>query len=124
MLMRNKRPIKASDLGYDKGYDPYFKNFAMIIPSQAIKFEEQVEDPLGVPIYAGCPAKGDLCACTGRCKVIIGHTTDPERLATYRKQIKEYNDFWKGGGLQKLYGERKWDGEEITFITYRKQKPG
>lgn len=88
--------------------DSFMRNFGMIIPKQAYKIEERIEDPLGVPIYAGCPAAG-LCACTGRCRMIIGHTSDPERLATYREEIRKHNEFLKAGGMQKIYGHRTWD---------------
>jgi hypothetical protein len=103
----------------EQGKD-YLSNFGMFIPNEAFKFEDIVEDPLGAPIYADCPAKGELCACTGKCRVVIGHTTEPERLSAYRERIKKLNEFQKGG-MQNLYGERKWDGgSEIEFITNRK----
>lgn len=73
-----------------------FSNFAILIPTGPAERFEMVEDPLGVPIYADCPAKGEACACTGRCQIIIGHTTDPEKLASYRKDIRKYNEFVGG----------------------------
>lgn len=84
-------------------YD-YLKNFGMIIPTEAFERSEMVEDPRGAPILKGCQAIGG-CACTGRCKEIIGWTQDPKALAEHREYIKWYNK-----PVHIDYGERRWEG--------------
>lgn len=69
--------------------DQSLKNFGMLIPQQAWEPPKMVEDPNGAPIYRGCDAS--LCACTGRCKEIIGYSQDPEDLRNYRERIERYN---------------------------------
>ncbi len=71
------------------GSESPFKNFGMVIPQGPVEFPKMVEDPNGAPIYRGCNAK--VCACTGRCKEIIGYSQDPEDLLLYRELIEEYN---------------------------------
>lgn len=108
---------------FESGKPPeggFFQNFAIMIPSEAMHFPIQIEDPLGVPIYAGCGAEG-LCACTGRCRVIIGHTTDPIKMAAYRESIKKHNeDVGKFHTYRETYGGN-WEGDSIQFITNRKK---
>lgn len=100
------------------------ENFGMIIPKEAMRFEEMVEDPRGAPIYASCQANGGLCACTGACQVIIDYTKDPIKLSAHREYIARYNAFYKQGGMQQLYGKREWDSiKEITVVTNRKTPP-
>lgn len=69
-----------------------FKNWGMIIPHGAAKVEDIKEDERGAPIYAGCPAKGGLCACLGTCRKIIGWSKDPEDVAKYRASIKSQQE--------------------------------
>lgn len=75
--------------------DQLNKAFGMIIPKEPIKINEMVEDPRGAPIYAPCPAKGGLCACTGACRRIVEYTKDPVKLAAHRQDIANYNSFQK-----------------------------
>jgi len=84
--------------------EDFMKNFALIIPQEAFEVPEMVEDPRGAPILKGCDAIGG-CACTGRCKEVIGWTQDPEALAAHREYIKWYNT-----PVKIDYGERKWEG--------------
>jgi len=70
--------------------EDFMKNYGMIIPQGAFTVPEMVEDPRGAPIYKGCDA--ELCACTGRCKEIVGWSQDPEKLAAHRDYIKQYNE--------------------------------
>lgn len=70
------------------------KNFGMMIPTTAIDPFHKA-DPNGVPIYAECPSKGDLCACTGACQKILGYNTDPESVKAYHEQIEKLNELIK-----------------------------
>lgn len=68
--------------------------FGMIIPATTIDTFHK-PDPNGVPVYAGCPAKGDLCACMGVCRKIIGYKTDPESVKAYHERIEKSNELIK-----------------------------
>lgn len=70
----------------------FLKNYGMLIPLEATKIEEIKADPNGVPIYAGCPSNG-LCACTGKCKKIIGYNTDPDKIKAYHEDIERRNNY-------------------------------
>lgn len=85
--------------------DDFMKNFGMMIPLEPTKLEEYKEDPNGVPIYAECPANGDLCACTGACRKIIGYNTDPEKIQAYKAAIVSQNQ------LLKEYRERLFNNK-------------
>lgn len=77
--------------------DNYLKNYGIMIPKGVTSFESLCEkaDPNGVPIYADCPANGGLCACTGACRVIVGHDQDPIRVQAYRERVKMNNEALK-----------------------------
>ena len=72
----------------------YFKNGGMLIPHGAVDLGYKPGHN-GVPIYAQCPAKGDLCACTGACRKILGYNTDPESVNAYHAQIDKENELIK-----------------------------
>lgn len=65
------------------------KNFGMIIPTTAFDPYHK-PDPNGVPIYDKCQSEG-WCACTGKCRKIIGYNTDPECVKAYHEQIEKIN---------------------------------
>lgn len=85
--------------------DGFLKNFGMIIPKEPVKIEDAVPDPNGVPIYAKCPSSG-LCACTGRCRVIVGYDTDPEKVKAYHEDIAKQNEAMKE--YRKRLFNNKW----------------
>lgn len=71
--------------------DKRVKYWGMCIPQEPFSLEIK-PDPNGVPIYDKCPANGDLCACTGKCRRIIGYDTDPEKVAVYHEEVRQYNE--------------------------------
>lgn len=89
------------------------KNFGMMIPATSID-PYRKPDPNGVPIYAECPSKGDLCACTGACRKILGYDTDPEKIKEYHAAIEKQNSLPRNisQGLNTLNGDgtiRTWE---------------
>lgn len=91
--MTNDKDIQKDDDFKGDGKSKFPENFGMLIPMQAFHVPEMVEDPRGAPIYRGCGiAPGDWCACTGRCREVVGWSQDPAKLAIHREEIKKYND--------------------------------
>lgn len=97
--------------------DNYLKNFAMMIPLEPTKFEEDKPDPNGVPIYAGCPSDG-LCACTGACRKILGYDTDPEKVRLYHESIEIRNKIMKKWREDLFKGEFTRDTENIRVWKF------
>lgn len=74
--------------------DNFRNNYGMMIPLGFTEMEDIKADPNGVPIYAGCPANGP-CACTGKCKKIIGYDTNPDKIKAYYEDIERRNKLLK-----------------------------
>jgi hypothetical protein len=70
------------------------KNFGMMIPTNSCDPFHR-PDQNGVPVYDKCPAEGELCACTGKCRRITGYKTDPESVKKYHEQIEALNKLTK-----------------------------
>ncbi len=66
------------------------KNWGMVIPTGIIDIFRK-PDPNGVPIYDKCPANGEMCACTGACRRILGYDTDPDKVKAYHEAIEQFN---------------------------------
>lgn len=89
------------------------KTFGMMIPSCVVSLDIE-PDPNGVPVYAECPAQGDLCACTGACRKILSYNTDPDKVRKYHAGIEQRNKLWK----DRLWLERcKWTDLKNKSIT-------
>ncbi len=73
--------------------DDFRKNYGIMIPMGTISVDIKA-DPNGVPIYAKCPSTG-LCACTGACKKILSHDTDPDKIKAYHEDIARRNQLLK-----------------------------
>lgn len=101
--------------------EDFMKNFGMIIPLEATKIEDIKADPNGVPIYSGCPAKGELCACTGACKKILGYDTDPEKIKAYHESIAKQNEAMKEY-RKNLFRENKWTDNPDGSKTWERLK--
>lgn len=91
------------------------KNFAIIIPSGPLKTSLQEPDSKGKPIYAGCKSNGP-CACTGRCRVIVGYDTRPEVVEDYIKKIDAHNLAMEQ--YRASLGMAKWTKNEDGTITW------
>lgn len=80
-----------------------FSNYALLVPKEAYRPEILKMDERGAPIFAECPAKGGLCACTGACRKVIGWSRDPAKIEAYQKYIEFWNEMSAKGLPSSFY---------------------